>query len=84
MAKKLQTVTTINGKYTDRGDDKVSVFDNSLLYADGIFETFLAIDDNIIFIQEHLKRMYKGTKLMGLTLPVDYVTIVSDGSNVGG
>ena len=75
-SKKLHTVTTINGKFVKRGDDKISVFDNSLLYADGIFETFLAVADNIIFLQEHVKRLFKGAKLMGLTIPIEKETLI--------
>ncbi len=70
MTKEVLTVTTINGKFAKRGDDKISVFDNSLLYAEGIFETFLAVDNNIIFLKEHLKRLARGAKMMGLTIPV--------------
>ncbi len=75
MSKKLLTVTTINGKFITRGDDKISIFDNSLLYAEGIFETLLAVDDNIIFLQEHLKRLYKGAKVMGMTIPISQKTL---------
>lgn len=71
MSKSLLTVTTINGKLVKRGDDKISVFDNSLLYAEGLFETFLAIDDRLIFADEHIKRLFKGAKVMGLEIPVD-------------
>lgn len=71
MAKRsLKTVTSINGRLTTRGQDKVSVFDNSLLYAEGLFETFLAVGDNIIFANEHLDRLYKGASVIGLEIPV--------------
>ncbi len=75
MPKKLLTITTINGKFVKRGDDKISVFDNSLLYAEGLFETFLSVDNNIIFLQEHIKRLYKGAKVMGMTIPVPQSTL---------
>ncbi|MCK4372224.1 MAG: hypothetical protein KAW61_03710, partial [candidate division Zixibacteria bacterium] len=61
----LKTVTTINGRLVDRRNARISVFDNSLLYAEGLFETFLAIDDRIIFIEEHLKRLYRGARVIG-------------------
>ena len=65
----LKTVTTINGRLVDRRNARISVFDNSLLYAEGLFETFLAIDDRIIFIEEHLKRLYRGARVIGLEIP---------------
>ncbi len=68
--KKLKTVTSINGKIVRRGSDKISVFDNALLYAEGLFETFLAVDEQIIFADAHLKRLYKGARVIGLDIPV--------------
>ena len=66
----VKTVTSINGRLVRRGQDKISVFDNSLLYAEGLFETFLAIDDRIIFLKEHLQRLHKGARVIGLKIPV--------------
>jgi len=66
----LKTVTTINGRFVGREQAHVSVFDNSLLYAEGLFETFLAIDDRVIFVKEHLRRLYRGAKVIGLDIPV--------------
>lgn len=53
----------------------ISVFDNSLLYAEGLFETCLAIDDRVLFLSEHLKRLYRGTALTDMTMPVDRKTL---------
>lgn len=66
----MKVVTTINGRFVPRGKDKVSVFDNALLYAEGLFETLLAIDERIIFVKEHLQRLYRGAKVIGLDIPV--------------
>ena len=66
----LKTVTTINGRFCDRKDARISVFDNSLLYAEGLFETLLAVDDRIIYIKEHLDRLFRGAKVIGLDVPV--------------
>lgn len=66
----LLTVTTINGRPVSYAEAKVSVFDNSLLYAEGLFETLLAIDDRLIFPNEHLSRLYRGARVIGLKIPV--------------
>lgn len=60
---------SINGRPVPREKAKVSVFDNSLFYADGLFETFLAIGDRVIFLEDHLDRLEEGAKLIGLDLP---------------
>lgn len=67
---KFKTVTTINGKFVKRGQDKISVFDNSLLYAEGLFETMLAIEGRILFADEHFRRMKKGSRILGIKIPV--------------
>lgn len=66
----MKTVTTINGRFRDRKDARISIFDNALLYAEGLFETLLAVDDRIIFLEEHLSRLYRGAKVLGLDIPV--------------
>ena len=48
---------SINGRHVKRNDARVSVFDNSLFYADGLFETFLAVKDRIVFMEDHLNRL---------------------------
>ncbi|UCD64147.1 MAG: aminotransferase class IV [Candidatus Zixiibacteriota bacterium] len=73
--KKLKTVTSINGRLVRRGRDKISVFDNAVLYAEGLFETFLAVDDQIIFPAEHLRRLYKGAGVIDLRIPVTAKTL---------
>ena len=69
-AKYFKIVTFINGRQVKRDEAKVSVFDNALLYAEGLFEAFLAIDDRILFLESHLKRLYKGSRVVGLKIPV--------------
>ncbi len=73
----MQLVTSINGKIVKRGQDKISVFDNSLLYADGLFETCLAIDNEIIFLKEHIDRLFRGAKVTGSKIPIDKETLKS-------
>jgi len=74
--KKLITKTTINGRLVKKGSDKISVFDNSLLYAEGLFETLLSVDNEIYYLNEHLKRLYKGARILGLKIPVDRAILV--------
>lgn len=61
---------SINGKAVPNNRAKISVFDNSLFYADGLFETLLAIGDKVIFLDDHLDRLEKGAALIGINLPV--------------
>jgi branched-chain amino acid aminotransferase len=65
----------IDGREVARNRAKISVFDNSLFYADGLFETLLAVDNRVIFLDGHLKRLEKGAQLIGLKLPISFLTL---------
>ena len=65
----------IDGREVAGNRAKISVFDNSLFYADGLFETLLAIDKRVVFLDGHLKRLEKGARLIGLRLPVSLPTL---------
>lgn len=67
---KLKTVTTINGRLVTKDKAKISVFDNALLYAEGLFETLLVAGDKIAYEKEHLARLFKGAAVIGLKVPV--------------
>jgi len=67
--KGFKIVTLINGRKVRRHDAKISVFDNALLYAEGLFEAFLAIDEQVFFLESHFKRLYKGARVLGLKIP---------------
>lgn len=60
---------SINGQSIPKKRARISIFDNSLFYADGLFETFAAIGDNVIFIEDHLDRLERGARLIRLALP---------------
>ncbi len=66
----MKLITSINGRMVKRGGDRVSVFDNSLLYAEGLFETCLGIDGDILFLKQHISRLFKGSRVIDLQLPV--------------
>ncbi|MFZ1684241.1 MAG: aminotransferase class IV [Candidatus Zixiibacteriota bacterium] len=72
----MKTATTINGRIVPESKAVISVFDNALLYAEGLFETLLGIDDRPIFTKEHLARLHKGARVIGLKLPVSDAVLV--------
>lgn len=76
MAEKPQkTVTTINGRRVSKDRARISVFDNALLYAEGLFETLLAFEDHVVLLEEHLDRLYRGVEVTQLQIPVDRKTL---------
>ena len=66
---------SIDGKSVSPDKANISIFDNSLFYADGLFETILAVEDRPIFLKEHLVRLEKGAEMIHLSLPVGISTV---------
>jgi branched-chain amino acid aminotransferase len=49
----------INGKFYDKENAKISVFDHGLLYGDGVFEGIRAYDRLVFKLKEHIVRLYE-------------------------
>jgi len=60
----------LDGKFVDRNDAKVSVFDHGLLYGDGVFEGIRLYVGNIFRLDEHLERLEYSAKAIMLQLPL--------------
>ncbi len=71
----FKAVASINGKLMSPDKAKISAFDNSLLYAEGLFETFLGVGDRVAFAKEHLDRLHRGAKVIGLKIPASRTQI---------
>ncbi len=59
-----------DGKYVDRSEAKVSVFDHGLLYGDGIFEGIRIYGGNVFRLDEHLERFELSARAIMLKLPL--------------
>ena len=60
----------LNGKFVDKEDAKISVYDHGLLYGDGIFEGMRAYDGVIFKLREHIDRLYDSAKSILLEIPL--------------
>ncbi len=60
----------IDGKFYDRDDAKISVFDHGVLYGDGIFEGIRAYNGRIFRLDDHLKRLDESANAILLKLPL--------------
>jgi len=64
------TVVWIDGKYHDRGDAMISVFDHGLLYGDGVFEGIRVYGARVFRLERHLERLYASAKAIWLDIPM--------------
>jgi len=60
----------INGKFYEKQDARVSVFDHGLLYGDGVFEGIRSYNRLVFKLKEHIDRLYESAKSIMLTMPL--------------
>ena len=60
----------IDGKYLEKDDAKISVFDHGLLYGDGVFEGIRAYNRKPFRLPQHVDRLYASAQAILLTIPM--------------
>jgi branched-chain amino acid aminotransferase len=60
----------INGKFFDKKDAKISVYDHGLLYGDGVFEGIRSYGGKVFRMAEHLDRLWNSAKAIWLQIPM--------------
>lgn len=60
----------LDGKFVEKEEAKISIFDHGLLYGDGVFEGIRAYNRRVFRLNEHLVRLYDSAKAISLKIPV--------------
>ena len=60
----------ISGKYFDKADAKISVYDHGLLYGDGVFEGIRAYSGRVFRLGRHVDRLYDSARSIHLQIPI--------------
>ena len=68
----------IDGKLFPRSEAKVSVFDSGFLLGDGVWEGIRLHKNKLVFIDEHLDRLYKSANGISLNIPLSKEEIVRE------
>ena len=58
----------INGQLFPRQEAKISVFDSGFLLGDGVWEGIRLLNGHLVFIREHLDRLYGGAKILSIEI----------------
>src|SRR6476619_173442 len=61
----------VNGEFVDATKASVSIFDHGFLYGDGVFEGMRVFDGGLFRPRDHLARLGRSARTIGLTVPVD-------------
>jgi len=65
----MKNIVYLNGKFLPQEEAKISVFSRGVLYAEGLFETMRAYQGRVFRLEEHLRRLKNGAKVLGLKVP---------------
>lgn len=60
----------LDGAFVEEKEAKVSVFDHGVLYGDGIFEGIRAYNGRVFKLNEHVDRLFNGSRAIMLEPPV--------------
>ncbi|MFA5177136.1 MAG: branched-chain-amino-acid transaminase [Candidatus Omnitrophota bacterium] len=60
----------INGKFYEKNEAKVSVFDHGLLYGDGVFEGIRSYSRLVFKLKEHIDRLFESARSIMLKIPL--------------
>ena len=58
----------INGEIIPRPEAKISVFDSGFLLGDGVWEGIRLHNGKLVFLKEHLDRLYAGSNSIGIDI----------------
>lgn len=65
----MKTLVWLNGKVVKDKNARISVFDRSFLYGDGLFETMRAYGGRVFRLDRHIARLFAGSKVLNIKLP---------------
>jgi branched-chain amino acid aminotransferase len=60
----------ISGKFYDKENAKISVYDHGLLYGDGVFEGMRSYNGKVFRLKQHLDRLWASAKAIWLKIPI--------------
>jgi branched-chain amino acid aminotransferase len=60
----------INGKFFDKADARISVYDHCLLYGDGVFEGIRIYEGKVFRLKEHVERLFESARCIKLEIPI--------------
>jgi len=60
----------LNGKFVNKEDAKISVFDHGFLYGDGAFEGIRAYNSVVFKLKEHIDRLYETAHTLMIDIPM--------------
>ncbi len=73
-----EVIISVNGDLLPRSEAKVSVFDAGFLLGDGVWESFRLHKGHLVFIDEHIQRLYHGADTISMDIGKSREEILSE------
>ncbi len=70
MNQQKHKIVYLNGAFVAENKAKISIFDQGLLYGNGLFETMRSYSGYVFRIDEHLNRLLKSSKILNIKIPL--------------
>lgn len=72
------TLVNINGTIYEPQDANVSIFDRGFLYGDSVYEVTYSEDNTVLFLNEHLDRLYHSANLLNMQFFITRDEIITE------
>lgn len=66
----------IDGRFYEKDEAKISVFDHGLLYGDGVFEGIRAYNGRVFELDAHIDRLYASAQAIALEVPLSRADLI--------
>ena len=73
-----QALIYLNGQLVPRAEARVSLFDAGFLVGDGVWEGIRVHKGVLLFVEEHLDRLYWGAQQIGLDIGMDRTALLGE------
>ncbi len=65
---KQEPVVYVNGEFVPKSQAKISVFDQGLIFGDGVYDTLAAANGYVFKLDQHLDRLFRSVKAVKIDL----------------
>ncbi|MET0340640.1 MAG: aminotransferase class IV [Polyangiales bacterium] len=73
-----RALVSLNGALVPRAEAKVSIFDGGFVVGDGVWEGLRVHKGALLFLEQHLERLYWGAEQISLDIGLDRAGLVSE------
>ena len=70
-------VIFINGKFFNRNEAFISVFDSGFLLGDGVWEGIRLFQNKLLFLEEHIDRLYSGANKLSININLNKYELIN-------